>query len=202
MIVLTDSMAGTFDSGSLLICTSANAEDIKVGDIICFYDPASSNSTTTVTHRVQEVKTDSQGNISFVTKGDANNAADENEVPASKLIGVYKFHIAGLGSLALFMQTTPGLIIFIVLPILLLVIYDIIRRRLYDKRKDAEANALLEELHDLRTQQGAAPYAQGAPYVPQGGAQQAVPQAAPYAPQGSPAQHSGAPQPAPAGKTG
>lgn len=149
MIVLTDSMKGTFDSGSLIVCKSEEAEDIKEGDVICFYDPQG-NGTTTVTHRVVEIKTDENGKLSFITKGDNNNTEDQAAVPAENLLGVYKFHIAGLGSLALFMQTTPGLIIFVALPVLLLVGYDIIRRRLYEKKKNADTDELIAELEELR----------------------------------------------------
>ncbi len=149
MIVTTDSMKGTFDAGSLIICKTADPEDIKEGDIICFYDPAGSG-TSTVTHRVTEVNKDEDGNISWTTKGDNNNTEDQVAVPADKLVGVYDFHINGLGSVAMFMQTTPGLIIFIVIPILLLVGYDIIRRRMYEKRRDSDTDALLAELEELR----------------------------------------------------
>ena len=69
MIVLTDSMKGTFDAGSLIICKTADPEDIQVGDIICFYDPAG-NGTTTVTHRVTQIGTDATGNLTFITKGE------------------------------------------------------------------------------------------------------------------------------------
>ena len=154
MIVLTDSMAPTFNAGSLIICNTIDAKDVVVGDIICFFDPAG-KGTTTVTHRVQEVQTDGAGNISFITKGDANNTIDKTPVPQDKLVGIYKFHIEGLGSFAMFMQTTQGLIIFAVLPIILLVAYDVIRRRLYDKQQASDADGLMAELESLRAQQTA-----------------------------------------------
>ncbi len=154
MIVLTDSMSGTFDAGSLIICNTIDAKDVKVGDIICYFDPAGSGSTTT-THRVQEIKTADDGSISFITKGDANNTADKTPVPASNLVGIYRFHIDGLGSFAMFMQTTQGLIIFAVLPVLALVAYDIIIRRIYDKQKDSATDALVAELETLRAQKNA-----------------------------------------------
>lgn len=154
MIVLTDSMKGTFDAGSLIICRTAQPEEIRVGDIICFFDPMGSGTTTT-THRVMEIETDEDGNLSFITKGDANNTEDLAAVPASKLVGVYKFHIAGLGSFALFMQSTPGLIIFVALPILLLIGYDTVRRRMYEKKKDSDTDALMAELEALRAEKAA-----------------------------------------------
>ena len=51
MIILTDSMYPEFESVDLIICNTAEPEEIKVGDVICFYDPAG-NGTATVTHRV------------------------------------------------------------------------------------------------------------------------------------------------------
>ena len=53
------------------------------------------------------------------------------------------------------MQTTPGLIIFVALPVLLLVGYDIIRRRLYEKQMDSNADALMAELNALRAEKAA-----------------------------------------------
>lgn len=154
MIVLTDSMAGTFDSGSLIICKTADPADVEAGDIICFYDPTGSG-TTTVTHRVARVETDEDGTLSFITKGDANNAEDTSPVPAENLVGVYQFHIDGLGSFAMFMQTTQGLILFIALPVLLLIGYDTIRRRIYEKQKDSDTDALMAELEALRAEKAA-----------------------------------------------
>lgn len=154
MIVLTDSMQGTFDSGSLLICKTADPAEIEVGDIICFYDPAGSG-TATVTHRVARIEAAEDGSRSFVTKGDANNVEDSTPVPAENLVGVYRFHIAGLGSLVMFMQTTPGFILFIALPILLLIGYDVIRHRLYEKQKDRDTEALQAELTALRAEKAA-----------------------------------------------
>lgn len=154
MIVLTDSMKGTFDSGSLIFCKTVDAKDVQVGDIICFYDPAG-NGTTTTTHRVTEVLNAADGSISWRTKGDNNNTGDTLPVPASSLVGKYSFHIAGVGNLALFMQTVPGLLIFVALPILLLIGYDVLRHRLYEKKKDSDTDALRAELEALRAEKAA-----------------------------------------------
>ena len=151
MIILTDSMYPEFESGDLIICNTAEPEEIKVGDVICFYDPAG-NGTATVTHRVQEVVTDDEGNLAWITKGDANNTEDLPTVPAKNLIGVYKTRLKGLGKVAMFMQTTQGLIICVICPIILLVAYDVIRRRAYEKSKKKDTDALLAEMEALRTE--------------------------------------------------
>ena len=52
----------------------------------------------------------------------------------------------------MFMQSTAGLIICGVLPIILLVGYDIIRRRIYEKNNKQDTDALLAELEALRAE--------------------------------------------------
>lgn len=154
LIVLTDSMYPEIESGDLIICHTEEAENIKDGDIIAFFDPAG-NGTTIVTHRVTDV-TIQDGTLAFQTKGDANNVEDAMLVPAEDLVGVYQRRIPNMGNVAMFMQTTQGLIVCVVCPIILLVGYDMIRRRMYEKAKKEDADALLKELEELRAQKAAA----------------------------------------------
>jgi len=149
LIVLTDSMYPVIESGDLIICHTAEPEEIEVGDVIAFFDPAG-NGTSIVTHRVIEV-TELSGAPAWRTKGDNNNTEDRLTVPADKLVAVYEgTRLAGFGNVALFMQTTPGLIVCVVCPILLLVGYDMIRRRLYEKANKQDTDKLLAELEELR----------------------------------------------------
>ena len=148
MIVLTDSMYPMIESGDLIICHTAEADEIKVDDVISFYDPMGSG-TSVVTHRVLEIM-DEGGALSFRTKGDNNNAEDTVAVPAENLIGIYKSRIPKVGHVAMFMQTTPGLIVCCVCPILLLVGYDVLRRRKLEKSQKQDTDALLKELEALR----------------------------------------------------
>ena len=150
LIVLTDSMYPEIESGDLIICNTAEAEDIKVNDVISFFDPAG-NGTSIVTHRVIEI-VEEDGEILFRTRGDYNNTEDKELVPAENLVGVYKMRIAGAGHIAMFMQSTAGLIICVVLPIILLVGYDIIRRRIYEKNNKQDTDTLLAELEALRAE--------------------------------------------------
>ena len=145
LIVLTDSMYPVIESGDLIICHTAEPEEIRVGDVIAFFDPAG-NGTTIVTHRVIEVTENG-----WRTKGDNNNAEDRLAVPADKLVAVYEgTRLPGLGDVALFMQSTTGLIVCVVCPILLLVGYDMIRRRQYEKANKQDTDALMKELEELR----------------------------------------------------
>lgn len=153
LIVLTDSMADEILSGDLIICHTIDAEDVKVDDVISFFDPAG-NGQSIVTHRVIEVIED-DGELKFRTRGDNNDTEDKELVPADKLVGIYKMRIAGAGHVAMFMQSTTGLIVCVVLPIVLLVGYDIIRRRIYEKNKKGDTDALLAELEALKAEKAA-----------------------------------------------
>lgn len=148
MIVLSDSMYPLFQSGDLIICDVAQAGEIRVDDVISFYDPMGSG-TSVVTHRVIEIVNEG-GSTSFRTKGDNNNAEDTALVPAANLLGVYQRRIPKLGHAAMFMQTTTGLIVCCVFPILVLVGFDILRQKKQEKLQKQNTDALLRELELLR----------------------------------------------------
>ena len=153
LIVLTDSMYPYIESGDLIICHTIEGDDVKVGDVISYFDPEG-NGTSIVTHRVTEVTTDDKG-LAFKTKGDANNVEDSMLVPEKSLVGIYKSRIAGAGNVAMFMQTSTGLIVCVVLPLLLLVGYDVVRSRAQESKKQKDTDALLAELEALKAEKAA-----------------------------------------------
>lgn len=150
LIVLTDSMYPKIQSGDLIFCHKEEPENISEGDVIAFFDPAG-NGTSIVAHSVADV-TEVDGQTAWITRGIANNVDDAVPVPADKLVGVYRTRIPGLGNAVMFMQSTAGMIVCVVCPILLLIVWDILRRRRYEKRKKADTDALLRELEELRVQ--------------------------------------------------
>lgn len=154
LIVLTDSMLPEISSGDLIICKDIEAQDVKVGDVISFFDPAG-NGSSVVTHRVIEI-VEEDGQTKWRTRGDNNNTEDKVLVPFENLVGIYTdTRIAGAGSVAMFLQTTPGLIVCVGCPLALLVGYDVLRRRKYDKAKQEDTDALLAELEALRAMKAA-----------------------------------------------
>lgn len=156
LIVLTDSMEPTIKSGDLILIKVTDFDDIEEGDIISFFE-SETQRTTTVTHRVKKIIYDNDGNkVEFITQGDANNIEDGDHVTRGKLIGVYKTRIPLLGSVAIFLKSTPGLIVAILVPLCLLVGYDVIRRKLYDKKNEEDTNELLKELELLRAEKAKA----------------------------------------------
>jgi signal peptidase len=151
LIVLTDSMYPDIKSGDIIFAKKTDANSIEVGDDISFFDPAG-NGTSIVTHRVIEI-IEEDGKLSFRTKGINNNTEDRVAVPAEKLVGEYTgIRIAFAGNIALFMQTVPGLLICVVVPIVLLVGYDMIRRKKYEKSRATNIDSLMAELEALKAE--------------------------------------------------
>lgn len=149
MIVLTDSMLPEISSGDLIIAQRIDPKDVKVGDVISFFDPAG-NGTSVVTHRVIEL-VEEDGVTKWRTQGDNNNTEDKQLVPFENLVGIWTgVRVPGGGSVAMFLQTTPGLIVCVVCPLVLLIGYDVLRRKKFEKAKQDDTDALLAELEALR----------------------------------------------------
>ena len=151
MVVLTDSMYPTIESGDLILCKKAEPAEIKAGDILSFFDP-DGNGKSVVTHRVIEI-VDGDDGPAFITKGDANNVADRSMVPAALLVGRYEKRIPGLGKAVLFTQTPTGLLLCILLPVTVFILVDLLRRKKEEKHQTEDKEALLRELEELRAKQ-------------------------------------------------
>ena len=54
LIVLTDSMYPDIKSGDLIICNTAEAEDVKVNDVISFFNHSVRNNTCSIARRIEE----------------------------------------------------------------------------------------------------------------------------------------------------
>lgn len=153
LIVLTGSMEPEISSGDMIIVKQIDSADVKEKDVIAFFDP-DGNGQSILTHRVVGI-TEKDGQRAFITKGDANNGEDRLPAEADSLVGIYMFRIPGLGNVAMFMQTTAGLIVCVVLPLLLLVGYDVFRRRQFEKHSQKDTAALLAELEALKAEKAA-----------------------------------------------
>lgn len=151
MVVLSGSMSGDapdhIEAGDLIFVTPAVASELKVGDIITFMQ-----GKTVVTHRIVELLPEKDGKLQFRTKGDANNTEDTEPVSEDDLVGIYWGRIPFVGDLAIFMQTPLGMILFIGVPLLAFLGYDIIRRQKHaakDQKKTEELEAELARLRAL-----------------------------------------------------
>lgn len=143
-IVLSGSMEPVFASGDLVLVKEVPSDSLKEGDIIAFRE-----GNAVVTHRILTI-TEEDGARRYVTKGDNNNVEDSIPITDEMIEGVYLQKIDGLGNAAMFMQTPLGMIVFIALPLILFILYDIFRRRHYERREKDRTREMEEELARMR----------------------------------------------------
>ena len=147
LAVTSGSMDGdredSFAKGSLIfvkLLDKAQMQSLSEGDVITFKD-----SGAYVTHRIVSIFRDESGKVvSFVTQGDANNATD-GAVILENVVGKCVGNIGGLGDFAMFMQTPVGILIFVGVPVLLYVAYDVLRVMLYNRRVKSDNSAQIQE---------------------------------------------------------
>ena len=75
-VIVSGSMTGTYDRGSLVFDEVVPVDTLKVGDVITYKPPAGSRPEGLVTHRIATITSDKLGHRVFRTKGDANASAD------------------------------------------------------------------------------------------------------------------------------
>lgn len=144
---------GSFPQGSLIfvrILDDGEKQELKEGDVVTFH----SEDNVYVTHRIIDVMRNEAGAIeSVVTKGDAN-AASDGAIPVGNIVGICTGSIAGLGEFSLFLQTPVGIIVFIGIPVLLFIVYDVTRIALYNRRVKAEQGSAAQgdELESARSE--------------------------------------------------
>lgn len=131
MVVLSGSMAPTFNTGSIVAVKPIPFEQIKQGDIITFKDV----DDRTVTHRVMEI---SEGKL--ITKGDANDGKDSTPVTKDRVIGQVQYSVPMLGYMVEFIKSKIGMLLFLGVPGLYLIVTQIWKLIRMMKEEEAPAN--------------------------------------------------------------
>ena len=114
-----------------------NPNDLKVGDVITFRSSSLSTPNMTITHRIKAITKDDNGNICFVTKGDANPIEDEACAKFSNVIGKVIIRIPGLGNIQRFLASGVGWLMCILIPALIIIGRDIMRLTRLSSIKDS-----------------------------------------------------------------
>ena len=124
LVVETDSMKPTFESGDLIFIKKCDTSKLNEGDIITFHTIID-NQYALNTHRIQKID-EANGVRSYTTIGDNNNGiADQHVISDGDIVGKYIGHVSGLGKVMNFLSSSMGFLIVIVLPMLLFFIYQV-----------------------------------------------------------------------------
>ena len=134
-IVQTDSMSLSeknkdldvhFNAGDIIIVKKAkDATALQPGDIISFMSTNSESYGETVTHMIRNVQKNDAGKVEgYVTYGTNTGTDDEALVEPEYVLGVYIGKLPGVGNFFAFVKSTPGYIVCILVPFLLLILYN------------------------------------------------------------------------------
>jgi signal peptidase len=156
--VVSDSMNGdqpdSFDKGDLIIVkvlkSAEEKKALKVGDIITFYD-FDLNSLNS--HRIVDIQTNTNGDLLFTTKGDKEGLGEDVVLKGFEDIkAIYVGKVTNLGGAINYLQTPAGFAIFIVLPTVAFLGYELflfIRVLLKANSEKVEAR-VLEDKEKIR----------------------------------------------------
>ncbi len=146
VVVISGSMEPNINKGDLLFLRGMDPEDIKEkdseheGDVIVYnarglWEGAPEDP---IVHRVID-KYKKDGKWYFITKGDANNNADKEPVPAHRILGVVCGRIPYIGWIKIIMSDyglfIPILIILSV-PLIVSIIWDFMKGEEEDEEKE------------------------------------------------------------------
>lgn len=166
-VVLSDSMKedasggkGYFAAGDVIVCKEVDPKTLKPGDVITFM---SSNDVTsneekatygkfgaTITHKIREVTTDEKGRPCFVTYGTTTGKDDMATVSYGDVYAKYAFKIPFAGYFFNFVKTTPGYIVCILIPFLLIIVLQIMNFvKVFRKYRAEQMNEMREERSKL-----------------------------------------------------
>lgn len=156
-IVLSDSMSATdFSAGDLVVVKKVDPATLAVGDIIAYQSTNTENYGGVVTHKIRALTNDADGNPGFITYGTTTDTNDENVVTYSYVLGKYQVHFVGVGTFFSFLKTTPGYILCIFIPFLVLIMahgLDSMRLfRQYKREQEEELKAEREKLEQERVE--------------------------------------------------
>ncbi len=110
-----DDLNNQFDTYDIIgLSRYRSQEDVKLYDVVAYKN----KKNVTIVHRIVEVKTDSEGNITYLTQGDSNASADNvggsqysGYLTYDKIIGYYNgTRLKGIGIFVIFLQSPAGIV--------------------------------------------------------------------------------------------
>lgn len=123
LTVLSGSMEPTLMTGDMVVSKWMRPDQIQVGDIVTFQ---SAESHKLITHRVRSVKMNGD-RVDIVTKGDANDTVERWQTPSNGRVSRVEYDLPKVGYLTNSVGTTKGRLLIVVLPAILLALYELVK---------------------------------------------------------------------------
>ena len=126
-VIISPSMEPTIKVEDAIVIKRYKPEDLEVKDIITFLSSDPRYSGITITHRIVGIEKSDNGKIFYRTKGDNNNSEDAALVSSDNVYGKVILKIPKIGYIQYILTKSYGWLIFVVIPCLGIVIYDVIK---------------------------------------------------------------------------
>lgn len=124
-VVLSDSMkASGINAGDVVLIQSVDPTTLQPGDIIAYISQNSESYGQTITHMIREKTTNQYGEAGFITYGTTTGTDDATVVTYPFILGKHQLTIPMIGTFFQFLKTTQGYIVCILIPFLLLILYQ------------------------------------------------------------------------------
>lgn len=133
LVVLSGSMEPALATGDVVIESRISPLDAKVGDVVTFRDPERPDRL--ITHRVRSVRA-RPGDVSFTTKGDANNTVETWQIPREGGIGRVEYRVPKLGYVVAWISGPTARLFLVIIPALLLGLFEL--RRIWFPKESRE----------------------------------------------------------------
>lgn len=145
--IVSPSMEPNIRVYDVIITKKTNPNDIKEGDVITFISTSTLGEGLTVTHRVKSVVR-TENDVKFRTQGDNNNTPDSALVTSNNLLGKVVFTIPQLGRIQFLLQSKEGWLFCLLIPAIIVVVYDVVKVLKLSNVKQRLNNTLKEEEKD------------------------------------------------------
>ena len=129
MTVLSGSMEPAINPGDVVVVSPQ--ENYETGEIITF----TTGGDTPTTHRLVDTKV-TEGELAYITKGDANPTEDMSDVREEDILGAAVFSIPLLGYVVEFARTPLGFVLLIGLPAILIIAGEV--KKIYKEVKTTD----------------------------------------------------------------
>lgn len=137
-VIVTESMIPTIKVNDAVIIKRVDDSNVNIGDIITFSSNDKKYTGLTITHRVVGKQLSADGDYIYRTKGDNNILEDTALVNLENIYGKVLFKIPKIGYIQKFVSSPAGFVMSIVIPVIIIIFYEVYRVRKVAKEKYAE----------------------------------------------------------------
>jgi len=149
--VATGSMEPEINPSDYIMIKKTDAGDIKTGDVITFYSSEPTIKGMLNTHRVVKIE-NSDGELIFTTKGDANDSEDLYKVSSGEVAGVYVCRLPFLTSIANLFKKSGIFLLLVIIPSVAVLIISV--KDVFKKAESAKTEKLIKQEVDRLKKEG------------------------------------------------